>query len=102
MAPESSLLCWPRTPALAIKAPKGAAQFMSRLKPWVLAVAGALAATAPPAQEARAFDCTVGPFIVYFDWNEDRLTPQTRSILDDSVSAYKTCGIFGRMILVGY
>jgi hypothetical protein len=34
----------------------------------------------------------VGPYIVFFDWDKDELTPQATAILDNAASAYQTCG----------
>ena len=34
----------------------------------------------------------VGPFIVFFDWDKDEITPQAAAILDNAASAYQTTG----------
>ena len=39
-------------------------------------------ATCPPRE--------VGPFIVFFDWDKDEITPQAAGILDNAAQAYQT------------
>ena len=34
----------------------------------------------------------VGPFMVFFDWDKDEITPQAAAILDNAASAYATTG----------
>jgi OOP family OmpA-OmpF porin len=34
----------------------------------------------------------VGPFIVFFDWDKDEITPQAAAILDNAAQAYQTTG----------
>jgi outer membrane protein OmpA-like peptidoglycan-associated protein/opacity protein-like surface antigen len=34
----------------------------------------------------------VGPFVVFFDWDKDELTPQATAILDNAAAAYATTG----------
>jgi outer membrane protein OmpA-like peptidoglycan-associated protein/opacity protein-like surface antigen len=36
--------------------------------------------------------CVAGPFMVFFDWDRDDITPQASAILDNAASAYQTCG----------
>ena len=36
--------------------------------------------------------CVAGPFMVFFDWDKDEITPQAAAILDNAASAYQTCG----------
>lgn len=36
--------------------------------------------------------CVAGPFMVFFDWDKDEITPQASAILDNAASAYQTCG----------
>jgi OOP family OmpA-OmpF porin len=36
--------------------------------------------------------CVAGPFMVFFDWDRDEITPQAAAILDNAASAYTTCG----------
>ncbi|HYW14698.1 MAG TPA: OmpA family protein [Allosphingosinicella sp.] len=36
--------------------------------------------------------CVAGPFMVFFDWDRDEITPQASAILDNAASAYQTCG----------
>jgi outer membrane protein OmpA-like peptidoglycan-associated protein/opacity protein-like surface antigen len=36
--------------------------------------------------------CVAGPFMVFFDWDKDDITPQAAAILDNAASAYQTCG----------
>jgi len=44
--------------------------------------------TPPPPPPA----CVAGPFMVFFDWDKDEITPQAAAILDNAASAYQTCG----------
>jgi len=34
----------------------------------------------------------VGPFIVFFDWDKDEITPQAAAILDNAAAAYTQTG----------
>jgi outer membrane protein OmpA-like peptidoglycan-associated protein len=36
--------------------------------------------------------CVAGPFMVFFDWDKDEITPQAAAILDNAASSYQTCG----------
>lgn len=45
---------------------------------------------APPPPPPPA--CVAGPFMVFFDWDKDDITPQAAAILDNAASAYQTCG----------
>jgi outer membrane protein OmpA-like peptidoglycan-associated protein len=36
--------------------------------------------------------CVGGPFMVFFDWDKDDITPQASAILDNAASAYQNCG----------
>ena len=53
-----------------------------------------LAAASVPAmvQPAAAQECVAGPFMVFFDWDDDSLTPQAAAILDNAAEAYQACG----------
>jgi outer membrane protein OmpA-like peptidoglycan-associated protein len=53
-----------------------------------------LAAASVPAtvQPVAAEDCVAGPFMVFFNWDKDELTPQAAAILDHVAEAYQTCG----------
>jgi outer membrane protein OmpA-like peptidoglycan-associated protein len=44
-----------------------------------------------PVPEAKP-PCVAGPFMVFFDWDRDEITPQASAILDNAASAYQTCG----------
>jgi OOP family OmpA-OmpF porin len=45
----------------------------------------------PPVVEEKPA-CVAGPFMVFFDWDRDEITPQASAILDNAASAYTTCG----------
>ena len=45
--------------------------------------------------------CNKGPYIVFFGWNMDDISPEAASILDNAVQAYGNCGGVGIM-LAGY
>jgi opacity protein-like surface antigen len=36
--------------------------------------------------------CAPGPYIVFFDWDKDEITPQAAAILDNAAAAYQLCG----------
>jgi outer membrane protein OmpA-like peptidoglycan-associated protein len=46
----------------------------------------------PPEPAPAAPACVAGPFMVFFDWDRDEVTPQATAILDNAASAYQTCG----------
>ena len=56
-----------------------------------LAAIAASALVAQPAA-ARTAQCVAGPFMVFFDSDSDRISPQAAAILDNVVSAYQSCG----------
>jgi outer membrane protein OmpA-like peptidoglycan-associated protein len=45
-----------------------------------------------PAPPSPPPPCVAGPFMVFFDWDRDEITPQASAILDNAASAYQTCG----------
>ncbi len=53
-----------------------------------------LAAASAPAtvQPAAAQECVAGPFMVFFNWDSDELSPQAAAILDNAAEAYQSCG----------
>jgi outer membrane protein OmpA-like peptidoglycan-associated protein len=42
--------------------------------------------------------CNQGPFIVFFDWDSDAVTPEATTILNNAVTAYSNCGTSAIMI----
>ncbi|HEY6816753.1 MAG TPA: OmpA family protein [Croceibacterium sp.] len=58
-----------------------------------------VAAVAPPPPPAP--QCNRGPFIVYFDWDRDDITPQAATILDNAATAYASCGQ-AQVIMAGH
>ncbi|HEX8223938.1 MAG TPA: OmpA family protein [Allosphingosinicella sp.] len=46
----------------------------------------------PPPPPPPPPACVAGPFMVFFDWDKDDVTPQAAAILDNAASAYQTCG----------
>lgn len=46
----------------------------------------------PPPPPPPPPACVAGPFMVFFDWDKDDITPQAAAILDNAASAYQTCG----------
>jgi len=42
-----------------------------------------------------------GPFIVFFDWDMDEITPQAAAILDNAASQYQATGQ-ARVVLAGH
>jgi OOP family OmpA-OmpF porin len=57
----------------------------------VVAAAGVLTFAQPAAAQTTQA-CVAGPFMVFFDPNSDKLTPQSMAILDNAAAAYQTCG----------
>jgi outer membrane protein OmpA-like peptidoglycan-associated protein len=47
---------------------------------------------------APVVQCNQGPFIVFFDWDKDEITPQAAAILDNAASAYGSCGTAAVMV----
>jgi outer membrane protein OmpA-like peptidoglycan-associated protein len=45
--------------------------------------------------------CTVGPFIVFFDWDRADITPQAAAILDNAASQYQATGN-AQVVLAGH
>jgi len=45
--------------------------------------------------------CTVGPFIVFFDWDRSDITPQAASILDNAAEQYRATGN-AQVVLAGH
>lgn len=52
--------------------------------------AGALAFAQPAAAQAR--ECVAGPYMVFFDYDKDQISPQGKAILDNAAKAYQQCG----------
>jgi OOP family OmpA-OmpF porin len=46
----------------------------------------------PPPPPPPPTPVTVGPFVVFFDWDKDEITPQAAAILDNAASAYASTG----------
>ena len=46
----------------------------------------------PPPPPPPAVVERVGPFVVFFDWDKDELTPQATAILDNAAAAYASTG----------
>lgn len=59
----------------------------------IVAAAGTMA-FAPPAaaQSAASQPCVAGPFMVFFDFDSDSISPAAAAILDNVAQAYKECG----------
>lgn len=45
--------------------------------------------------------CVVGPFIVFFDWDRDEITPQAAAILDNAAAQYQATGN-AQVVLAGH
>lgn len=56
---------------------------------WIIGAATTLAFVQPAAAQQK---CAAGPFMVFFDPDSDKLTPQAKAILDVVASSYSTCG----------
>ena len=46
----------------------------------------------PPLPPPPASTCNRGPFVVFFDYQEEQISPEAAQLLDSSVSAYANCG----------
>lgn len=56
-------------------------------------VAGALMSAQPAAAQTEAAKpCVAGPWMVFFNFDSDEITPQGATILNKAAAAYKTCG----------
>ncbi len=55
------------------------------------AIAAGALGLAQPAVAQTAPACVAGPFMVFFDYDSDQVTPVGRAILDNAASAYRTC-----------
>lgn len=42
--------------------------------------------------------CNTGPYIVFFNWDESDITPETANILDTAISSYADCGMASIML----
>jgi OmpA-OmpF porin, OOP family len=55
----------------------------------IVGAASALACIQPAATQQA---CVAGPYMVFFDADSDKLTPQAKAILDNAATAYAGCG----------
>jgi outer membrane protein OmpA-like peptidoglycan-associated protein len=65
------------------------------MKAYLFAASACLAFAAlasPAAAQKTAEQCVAGPFMVFFDANSDKISPQGAAILDNVVAAYQSCG----------
>ena len=65
------------------------------MRAYLLLAAASLAfaaGAAPAAAQKNAPACVAGPFMVFFNSNSDKLTPQAAAILDNAAEAYQSCG----------
>jgi outer membrane protein OmpA-like peptidoglycan-associated protein len=69
---------------------------------WLLGSVAVAAAMASFPREAWATDCTVGPWMVFFDWNKDEITPEGRATLDSFFGPYRSCADGSTIYLVGH
>lgn len=69
------------------------------IAPWPVAFASFAAALAPSPAVAGKFNCSyweepggvriyADPFVIFFDWDSDAITPQAARILDQAASVY--------------
>ncbi|MGX7951407.1 OmpA family protein [Tsuneonella sp. HG249] len=52
----------------------------------------------PPPPPVVAPVCNKGPYIVFFEWDKDDITPEAATILNNAVSAYANCGAASVML----
>ncbi|APG63232.1 flagellar motor protein MotB [Sphingorhabdus lutea] len=55
----------------------------------------------PPPPVAQKPVCNVGPYVVYFDWDQSNLTPAGADTLNNAVSQYANCGS-AKVMLAGH
>jgi outer membrane protein OmpA-like peptidoglycan-associated protein len=79
-----------------------AVQPVSNRKRWFLGVAVATGVTIAFPKEARPISCVDGPFMIFFDLNEDRLTAHAAAVLDNMLAARNMCGHDGRLAIAGH
>jgi OOP family OmpA-OmpF porin len=56
------------------------------------AATGALMFAQPALAQTETKPCVAGPWMVFFDFDKDEITPQGAAILDNAAAAYITCG----------
>jgi OOP family OmpA-OmpF porin len=52
----------------------------------------------PPPPVVQPVACNKGPYIVFFEWDQDDITPEAATILNNAVSAYANCGAASVML----
>jgi len=52
----------------------------------------------PPPPVVQPVACNKGPYIVFFEWDKDDITPEAATILNNAVSAYANCGAASVML----
>jgi OmpA-OmpF porin, OOP family len=70
--------------------------------PWLFGLLAATAAMDSPPQPPLAGDCLWGPFMVFFDLDDDEITPGAAAILDNVASAFPICGLGGPILVEGH
>lgn len=59
---------------------------------FLLAATSALVVSQAATAQDEAPACVAGPFMVFFSFDSDVITPSAAAILDNTASAYQTCG----------
>lgn len=65
---------------------------MRKILGLAFAAAAFVSAHSATAQNESEPVCVAGPFMIFFDSGADEITPQGAAILDNTASAYQTCG----------
>jgi outer membrane protein OmpA-like peptidoglycan-associated protein len=75
---------------------------MSRIALRLIATICAAGALASFGQEARATSCVSGPWILFFDLDDDQLSAESAATLEKTAEAYRVCGFGGHLFLAGH
>ena len=65
---------------------------MHKTMALLLAATSALVLPQPATAQEDAPVCVAGPFMVFFAFDSDVISPSAAAILDNTASAYQTCG----------
>jgi OmpA-OmpF porin, OOP family len=110
-APEPDMMTCPNGTEVLVGTPCPVPpQPMDRCPDGTMVPAGSACPAPPPPPTPRCPDgrevanvsqCTVGPFIVFFDWDRSEITPQAAAILDNAASQYQQTGN-AQVVLAGH
>lgn len=67
----------------------------------MIAAVGMITFAQPAAAQSATQACTAGPWMVFFDFDQDAISPSAAAILDNAASAYQACGQ-GQVMISGH